>query len=198
VTRPGGAGVLGLLAVLLGCSSSPAHSQDGGTTSNADAFVQATVCSQPWLLAGQATTELPVTVRDGDSTGTEVFSVTCTVHAVGAGFDVSLSLSDQGPQGGSVTITSPAGAGDVSASGGSGISATFTSARGVIAHGRDCTITPTYQGQPVSQNPSIFAGKIWGHVSCPAAVLTMEAGAPDAGGSKCDAEADFLFENCAQ
>jgi len=198
VTRPGGAGVLGLLVVLLGCSSNPAHTQDGGTTSNADGFVQATVCSQPWLLAGQATTELPVTVRDGDSTGSDVFSVTCTVHAVGAGFDVLLSLSDQGPQGGSVSITSPSGAGDVSASGGSSITATFTGAHGVIAHGRNCTIAPTYQGQPVSQNPSVFAGKIWGHVSCPAAVVTMEAGAPDAAGSQCDAEADFLFENCSQ
>jgi hypothetical protein len=153
---------------------------------------------QPWLLAGQAAVQLPVTVRDGDSTGTDVFSVTCTVHAVGAGFDVSLSLSDQGPQGGAVTITSPSGAGDVSASGGSEISATFTGAHGVIAHGRSCTITPTYQGQPVSQNPSVFAGKIWGHVSCPMAVLTMEGGAPDAAGSPCDAEADFLFENCAE
>jgi hypothetical protein len=205
VTRPGGAGVLGLLAVLLGCSSNPAPTQDGGATSNADAFVQVTVCSQPWLLAGQADVQLPVTVRDGDSTGTDVYSVTCTVRAVGAGFDVSLSLSDQGPQGGSVTITSPTGAGDVSASGGSSISATFTSARGVVAHGRNCTITPTYLDQPVPQNPSVFAGKgaggvgrAWGHVSCPMAVLTMEGGAPDAAGSPCDAEADFLFENCSQ
>jgi hypothetical protein len=197
VTRPGGAGVLGLLVVLLGCSSSPAPPQDGGTTSNADGFVQATVCSQPWLLAGAAVQEVPVTVRDGDSTGTDVFSVTCTVHAVGGGFDVSLSLSDQGPQGGTVSITSPSGAGDVSGSGGSSISATFTSAHGVIAHGRNCTITPTYQGVPVSQSPSVFAGRIWGHVSCPAAVVTMEAGAPDAAGSQCDAEADFLFDNCS-
>jgi hypothetical protein len=187
-----------MLVVLLGCSSSPAHTQDGGTTSNADGFVQATVCSQPWLLAGQAATELPVTVRDGDSSGNDVFSVTCTVHAVGAGFDVLLSLADQGPQGGSVSITSPSGAGDVSASGASSITATFTSAHGVIARGRNCSITPTYQGQPVSQNPSVFAGKIWGHVSCPAATLTMEGGAPDAAGSPCDAEADFLFENCSQ
>jgi hypothetical protein len=190
--------------VLLGCSSNPAPSQDGGTTSNADAFVQVTVCSQPWLLAGQADVQLPVTVRDGDSTGTDVFSVTCTVHPVGAGFDVSLSLSDQGPQGGAVAITSPSGAGDVDASGGSHISATFTGAHGVIAHGRNCTITPTYQGQPVSQSPSVYAGtgaasaRIWGHVSCPMAVLTMEGGAPDAAGSPCDAEADFLFENCSQ
>jgi len=207
VTRPGGACVLGILFALLGCSSNPAHPQDGGTTSNADGFVQATVCSQPWLLVGQATTELPVTVRDGDSSGNDVFSVTCTVHctrdcsptaAVSAVFDVSLSLADQGPQGGSVTITSPAGAGDVSASGGSSITATFTGAHGVIAQGRNCTITPTYQGQPVSQSPSVFAGKIWGHVSCPAATLTMEGGAPDAAGSQCDAEADFLFEGCSQ
>jgi hypothetical protein len=197
VTRLGGAALLGGLAVLLGCSTSPSHSQDGGTTSNADAFVQATVCSQPWLLAGQAATELPVTVHDGDSTGTDVFSVTCNVHAVGAGFDVALSLVDQGPQGGTVTISSPAGAGDVTASGGSSVSATFATAQGVIAHGRNCTIAPTYQGQPVSQNPSVFAGKIWGHVSCPAAVVTMEGGAPDAAGSQCDAEADFLFENCS-
>jgi hypothetical protein len=196
VTRLGGAGVLGILAVLLACSSNPTHSQDGGATSNADAFAQVTVCAQPWLLAGQAATELPVTVHDGDSTGNDVFSVTCTVHAVGGGFDVSLSLSDQGPQGGAVTITSPSGTGNVTTSGGSGISATLTGAHGVVAHGRNCTITPTYLGQPVPVNPSVFAGKIWGHLSCPTTVLTMEGGAPDASGGHCDAEADFLFENC--
>jgi hypothetical protein len=166
--------------------------------SNADAFVQATVCGQQWLLVGQAATELPVTVHDGDSSGSDVFSVTCSVHAVGAGFDVSLSLSDQGPEGGSVTITSHPGAGDVMASGGSDISATFAGARGEVARSSGCTITPTYQGQPVSVNPSVFAGKIWGHVSCPDAMLTSEAGAPDAAGARCDAEADFLFENCSK
>ncbi|HEX8790668.1 MAG TPA: hypothetical protein VF765_06925 [Polyangiaceae bacterium] len=205
MTGRGGACALTILLAALGCSSNPAPSQDGGATSNADAFVQASVCSVPWLLAGKATTELPVTVRDGDSSGNDVYSVACTVHAVGAGFDVTLSLSDQGPEGASVTITSPSGAGDVSASGGSEISATFTGAHGIIAHGRNCTITPTYQGMPVSNNPSVFAGKgagglgrAWGHVSCPIAALTTEGGAPDAAGSPCDAEADFLFENCSQ
>ncbi len=198
MTRPAGAGVLALLAAVLGCSSSSAPSQDGGTASNADAFVQVSVCSTPWLLAGQATTELPVTVHDGDSTGNDVFSVTCSVHAVGAGFDVSLALSDQGPQGGGVTITSRPGAGDVTASGASGITATFTSAEGAVARGRNCAITPTYQGQPVPNNPSVFAGKIWGHVSCPMAVLVAEGGAPDASGPPCDAEADFLFEGCSK
>lgn len=199
MTRLRGAGAVAILCVALGCSSNPAPSQDGGAASNADAFVQATVCAQPWLLAGQAMTELPVTVRDGDSTGSDVFGVTCSVRAVGAGFDVSLTLSDQGPQGGSVTIASRAGAGDVTASGGSHITATFASTLGgEIARGSDCTITPTYQGQPVPMSPSVFAGRIWGHVSCPKAVLTSEAGAPDAAGAPCDAEADFLFENCAK
>lgn len=198
MTRVTGAGVLAILGVVLGCSSNPAPAQDGGTASNADAFVQATVCAQQWLLAGQAAAQLPVTVHDGDSNGSDVFSVTCSVRAVGAGFDVALTLSDQGPQGGSITITSQPGAGDVSASGGSNITATFAGARGEIARGSNCTITPTYQGQPVSVNPSVFAGKIWGHVSCPAAVLTSEAGAPDAAGAQCDAEADFLFENCSK
>lgn len=193
-----GACALALLVAAIGCSSNPAPSQDGGATSNADAFVQATVCSVPWLLVGQATTELPVTVHDGDSTGNDVFGVTCTVHAVGAGFDVSLSLSDQGPEGGTVAITSRAGAGEVTASGGSGITATFRTARGEVARGSNCTITPTYQGQQVPVNPSVFAGKIWGHVSCPAATLTAEGGAPDAAGGPCDAEADFLFENCSK
>lgn len=198
MTRSGGTAALGIVVVALGCSTSSAPARDGGTQSNADAFVQAMVCSTPWLLVGQAATELPVTVHDGDSTGTDMFTVACTVHAVGAGFDVSLSLVDQGPQGGSVTIESPAGAGAVTASGGSGITATFTSALEGTARGSDCTITPTYQGQPVSQNPSIFAGKIWGHVSCPTAVRVPEGGVPDAAGTPCDAEADFLFEGCSQ
>ena len=63
----------------------------------------------------------------------------------------------------------------------------------------DCTISFTYQQEAVPDNPPIAAGRIWGHISCPTAqVAGQTVMLPDGGtqNRQCDAEADFLFEQC--
>jgi hypothetical protein len=64
-----------------------------------------------------------------------------------------------------VTITSPAGAGAVTTSGGTGITASLYSSvdQGPYAE-TNCTVSYTYQGQPVPVSPAVAAGRIWGHI----------------------------------
>jgi hypothetical protein len=133
-------------------------------------------------------------------TGSGTVSVQCTVHPSGNGFDIALSIAVTGMPGGNVTITSPAGAGAVTTSGGTGITASFYSTVDLGPYvSNDCTLAFTYGGQPVPISPSVAAGRIWGHIDCPDATNSgqMIVG-PDGGpmAASCVASADFLFEQC--
>jgi hypothetical protein len=65
----------------------------------------------------------------------------------------------------------------------------------------NCTITFTYQGNTVPDQPPLAAGRIWGHISCPNAENSGKTVQGEDGGTEnvtCDGEADFLFEQCGQ
>jgi hypothetical protein len=196
-------------------SGSGSSGTSSGQASSADAFVTTvvgpgsaspvTVCNltsaDAILDIGQPVAGKPLTVSDGDSSGGSQVHVTCSVRAVGAGFDIALSATLEGVNGANLTITSPTGAGAVTANGGSGITGVFQSTNLGTYRQNDCTITFTYNGETVPDSPPIAAGRIWGHISCPAAQdgarQVME---PDGGSTnvQCDAEADFLFEQCSE
>jgi hypothetical protein len=177
-----------------------------------DAFISAEVgggasCNLPspdpdWLPVGTATAGKPTTVADQGSTGNGTASVQCTVHPSGSGFDINLSVSVAGNPGGDILITSPSGAGAVTTSGGTGITASFYSNNRGPYEAHDCTITYTYQNQAVPVSPPIAAGRIWGHINCPNAVdqSGQETTGADGGATMttCGASADFLFEQCGQ
>lgn len=209
---------LGSLLVVAACSSSGGDTtskgptgdggSDGGGADDAatlpDAFIAATIgkgaasstCSmatpQSWLSVGEPTLGKPATVLAGDKQAGNLVSVQCMVLPAGNGFAVSLSIVEAGASGGSVTINSSGGEGPVTSSGGQGITGKFENASGVVYEGsNDCTIAFTYLGQPVPDAPPVAAGRIWGHISCPSAVNSAD-------GDTCDAEADFLFEECQQ
>ena len=184
----------------------------GGTAPPADAFIAAVVGGGPdcpfpspvtnWLSVGTTTAAKPTTVVDQGSTGSGTACIDCTVHPEGAGFDIALSLSVAGDPGGSVTITSPQGAGAVSTSGGAGITASFYDSTdpGPFSSS-SCTITFTYMGQPVPVSPAVAAGRIWGHIDCPDATESGQTAiGPDGGATAraCAASADFLFEQCLE
>ena len=124
-------------------------------------------------------------------------------HADGNGFDIQLSVQVNGTYGGSLVITSPQGMGAVTASSSSGITAAVSSVKEADSFSAtNCTITYEYMGAAVPVSPPIAAGRIWGHLSCPQAVVQggqMTTG-PDGGPTtaSCAAEGDFLFENCSQ
>ena len=156
--------------------------------------------SEPWLSIGTATSGKPVTVETGGSNGSGTVTVDCTVHPVGQGFDIALTASEDGPQGGSITITSPSGQGKVTSSGSMDVSATFGGEKGHFSQS-NCTITYVYQMGPVPLSPPVAAGRIWGHLSCPMAQALGQMATTADGGvftETCDGEADFLFEQCGQ
>jgi hypothetical protein len=179
------------------CSSSPAPP---------DAFVAASLqpggagkCSIGFQTkifeVGVATGTQPNTVQNGKSQAGGEVSVSCTVHPDNGGYDLDLfvELHNQGAM--QLNSTSP-----VMSSGGQGIIGSFTrdvGGAGQTYNSNNCTISFQYMMEPVPNSMPIAGGRIWGHVSCPDAMgnsmfLTDGGSASDV----CDAEADFLFENC--
>ena len=204
-------------ALLLSAAGVAACSNN--STPPPDTFVNAALgggmaCSsypslQRWLEIGTATAGHPNTVQDSGSDRNANVSVNCTVHPQGSGFDIELTAIEDGPMGGSLTITSPQGNGSVTTSPSSGVSASFVGQGGIVyreqAGANDttgCTITYSYDSggsvggvagdAKVPVDPPIAAGRIWGHIKCPKAVSSAMPNVV------CDAEADFIFEQCQQ
>jgi hypothetical protein len=200
----GWAGLLAACGAATACSST--------TNPTADAFVSATVgagsdpmiCAfggtpMPWLEIGDGVGGNPTRINNGGSNGDGSVDVNCTVHPDGNGFDISLSAELTGPMGASLIIQS-SGSGAVTTSGGT-VQASFGSGTNGSYSSNNCTITYTYNGTAVPDSPPIAAGRIWGHVDCPAAMDTSSTKTgPDGGPTSdtCDANADFLFEQCGQ
>jgi hypothetical protein len=95
------------------------------------------------------------------------------------------------------------GSGAVTSSGAMGITATFSESVGGSGQSysaSDCTLTYTYDHNPVPDSSPVAPGRIWAHVSCVDAMAMSSVLLPDGGTvpQTCDAEADFLFENCAE
>jgi hypothetical protein len=193
-----------------GAESSFSGDSGGGGPMVAAAFVASSIASDPgapqlcpfasrqdWIDVGSPATSSPVAAPDGSTQQTGRVAVACTVHATNGGFDVQLNAALSGA--GSVTIasSSPVDA----ASGAQGVTGTFASGQRGRYSSDTCTIAFTYNGAPIPLSPPIAPGRIWGHLACPNAQRSdLQVMGPDGGtaSSTCDAEADFLFENCAQ
>jgi hypothetical protein len=200
---------LGVAAVVVAGACSPAgpsgpgndggaNGDDGSEPTTPDGFVSATVgtgtqspmcplgSAMPWVTVGEATTGKPATVLSGN----DGVTMTCSVRTSGSGYDVSASVTATGSQGGSFTLVSPPGMGAVTLSGGQGIQASFGSTPASATYQEsDCVLSFTYLGGPIPDSPSVFPGRIWGHISCPTAQVAPST-------TSCDAEADFLLEQC--
>jgi spore coat protein U-like protein len=150
------------------------------------------------LQIGTNTGTDPTRVSDGATQmGAATVNVTCTVTG---SFDVNLTASLGGVQGGSLIISGHVDG----ASGGQNIHASLTSPSSGGTFSQDnnmCTIAFTYGGAPVPQTPPIAPGRIWAHLSCPAMkngsgqfVHLMDGTTVP---ETCDGEVDFIFENCS-
>jgi hypothetical protein len=118
-------------------------------------------------------------------------TITCSVVATGSGFDVDLLALQSGAMAGGIRIYSTPGQGAVTPTGGT-VTAQWQNPMVGNYSESDCTFSPMYDQMPLpaGAGPAVAGGRIWGHVSCP-----RVTGLPMM--SVCDAEADFLFENCA-
>jgi len=200
--------LLAACATASACSSNPAPTAQAfvAATVGVGPMSNSTVCNlgtvEPWVDVGTAVggTGTPVTQANGSNQGGAKVDVSCTVAASGNGFDIDLNVTLEGLNGGSVTITSPGGMGAVTQSGGSGITGVFENGTQGKYRETDCTIAFMYNGQPVvTSGGPLAAGRIWGHISCPTAEISGQTVMVDGGTQnvQCDAEADFLFEQCS-
>ena len=189
---------------LLACAASAACTK---TPAPEDAFVLANVGSSaanPLLCSNSTGTGVffhigqtnssafPTTQASGENSAT----IQCRVSSNNGGYDIALSASLPGSSGGAFTLT-----GHVDASGGKGLHGIFSSTSDSFASS-NCTVTYTYVGLPVKPDQTVSAGQIFGHVDCPDAVTqgTTIINLPDGGtaAETCDADADFLFQNCSE
>jgi hypothetical protein len=194
---------LSAAAITSACSSKPAPADAFAATSLQPgsqpgcSFAQQTSV----ITVGVATGTEPTTVQNGGSQAGGQVTVSCTVHPDSGGYDIDLHVELVGR--GSMHVYSTA-AGAVTSNGGMGLSATFTA--DVQGTGQtytamtDCTLTYMYMGGQVPNSTPIAPGRIWAHISCPAAQATSNVLLPDGGTvpQACDGEADFLFENCSE
>lgn len=147
---------------------------------------------EAFLQIGAATVPEPVTFTSAElQSAAGTLSLSCKVDPSGGGFNVQLSAEIDGRDG----ISSVSVAGMVTTEGGHNIQGTLTSATGGSFTASNCSISFTYNGNPVPVMPPIAAGRIWGHLDCPEAMAPATP-VMDGGPATCDAQADFLFENC--
>jgi hypothetical protein len=155
--------------------------------------------SQTVVQIGEPTQPEPQTYSNGQYQNGTV-TIECRVDQSGSQFNVQLFAEVDGPSGGSMSAT-----GTVNPSTGqSSVSASFTSPSlgSTFAQTSNCTLTFSYNNMSltgiVSGSP-IADGRIWGHLSCPNAQQSGTQESTDDGGyteRTCDAEVDFLFQNC--
>jgi hypothetical protein len=190
-----------VLAGTHGCSNSPGppaqafvYGEIGpGTMSGID---DSGACGQgdlTWTL-GNPVSPSPVSLADGSTQVGEGVKVSCSVDPSGDGFDVQLAAELDGPTGGTLFVS-----GQVTASGGTGLSATFTTEGQTFEAMNNCTFTLMYNGSPLPSGGQPASGRIWGHLDCPLSVEDSQQGIGADGGTitrTCDGSADFLFENC--
>lgn len=128
------------------------------------------------------------------STGAESVQIVCSVHQTGSTYDVSVQIA-QGDVGmGSSSLTVSATGVDPT-NGATNVNGTVSNSRAGSYNSAACTITYSTPGTGVMvDGPSIQPGRIWAHLSCDE--TTNPAIQTGSGPSTCDAEVDFIFENC--
>jgi hypothetical protein len=135
----------------------------------------------------------PTTVPEG----TNNLSIECSVTASGDGYDIQLEASLPGPQ--QLVVT-----GHVDATNGGTVYGQFVNSQWGAFQQTDCTLSFKYFNNDIPMGERLTQGSIFAHVSCPEAVIQggsvtgMQVELPDGGfaNETCDAEADFLFQNC--
>jgi hypothetical protein len=190
------------LAIVGACAAIACSSSKAATP---DAWVQATVVGTGGtcnvsngsiLSVGEMSPSplgKPGTTASGGADMIGTVTITCSVTSSGMGFALQLSVVQTGPMGGSLTVQ-----GTVTETGGT-VSGNFQSPLTGQYSQSDCTFTPTFLGGPIplaKGDMPVAGGRIWGHVSCPVAqdpYMNQSNGMPII----CDAEADFLLENCS-
>jgi hypothetical protein len=195
---------LGVGLVASACSSTPAQPQ---------AFVKLVMTSSntfPGMCVGYPSDTTIMQVGEpGDpnvmpaiqptrvTTGASSVLISCSVHPTGSdNFQVDLAISQgdvSGMGSSSLTVSGVVN----SSTGGTNVDGNVSTTVGGGYQSKTCNVTfTTLPGTGASPSgPPVDAGRIWAHLSCDGIQdpsITTQSG----GLSTCDAEVDFIFENC--
>jgi hypothetical protein len=147
---------------------------------------------------GQPGTSSSQPVRVTSGTTAPALQISCSVHPQGSSYAVNLQLS-QGTNvsgTGSMSLTVMGVVGPTAGATMDVLGEVSTNSGGEYIS-RACSVTFSTPGAGASPpSPPVAAGRIWAHLSCPAAqnAAIVVATGPET----CDAEADFIFENCGE
>jgi len=197
--------VLGVALVASACSSAPAAPQayvflqmsadSPAAEGMCVGYPSATTLMQIGMPGDPNASPMP-TAPTRVSTGAQHIAIACSVHQVGDSFAVNLQIAQGNVAGtGSTTLTVT---GTVSAStGGTNLTSDVSNTNAGDYHSTACAITfdTTKGAGALPAGAPVAPGRIWAHLSCPAdqnSAITTQSGGP----STCDAETDFIFENC--
>jgi hypothetical protein len=140
----------------------------------------------------------PVLVTSGTAPRLSAVQIGCSVHPQGSSYAVNLQISqDTDVQGtGSMSLT-VMGVVDPTAGATMDVLGEVSTNQGDEYISGTCSVTFSTPGAGASPpSAPVAAGRIWAHLSCPAA--QNAAIVVGTGPETCDAEADFIFENCGQ
>jgi hypothetical protein len=184
------------------CSKQPAtetayvSANVGPGSGDAETLCSALGSQQSFLTVGEMLSPTqPTTVPEG----TNNLTVNCSVTpGANGGYAIQLDAALPGPQ--ELIVT-----GNVDGTTGGTVYAEFVNSMWGAFQQSDCTLTYTYFNADIPMNERIASGSIFAHVSCPEAVIQggsitgSQIMLPDGGyaNETCDAEADFLFQNCS-
>lgn len=133
------------------------------------------------------------------TTGAQHIQIACTVHQQGGSFAVNLQIAQADVNGTGATTLTVSGMVDPS-TGGTNLASDVFNTKAGDYHSTTCNVSfDTSKGAgALPAGAPVAPGRIWAHLSCDGTQNTdITTGTPpNTGPSTCDAESDFIFENC--
>ena len=131
------------------------------------------------------------------TSGASAVMISCSVHPQGPSYLIDLQISQASATGSASSSLIVNGVVDPTVGATMNVSVHVPLSGGEEFVSSNCSVTFSTPGAGASPSgPPIAAGRIWAHLSCPGAQDTaLPAGT---GPDTCDAEADFILENCGQ
>ncbi len=137
----------------------------------------------------------PVVQPTRISTGAQTIQISCSVHPTGKTFSVSLEIAQGNVSTNGSTSLNVSATNVDPTTGAMNVNGTVSNTIAGDYGSTACALTFGALGAGATPpSPSIEPGRIWAHLSCPAA--TNPSIPQSNGPSTCDTEVDFIFENC--
>jgi hypothetical protein len=150
---------------------------------------QATECNDVGAVfaIGRLGADNPVRVRNGEPWEQGVVSAECAVIPNGDKFEVSARVNLSGATGGTFFLQGLFGTSYDQTN----VTSSLARSQGNPYQQSDCTVKLKMQKVNGADFPAVSAGRVWGDITCPKAVVESNQ-------KICEARTEFRLENCVQ